>query len=160
MKRRWINFTSVFFTAATGLACLALTAMVALILGNIVAPWHRPYFLGLSLPSAPKRHDGRRHFSRHFRHRRACLLMTLAAVPLGVSTAIYLQEYAPKGSRWIHVVRLAIQNLAGVPRSFSACLGWDFSSSSWAAGWTRFFSAGLFISANRPFCGRRSPWRC
>jgi ABC-type phosphate transport system permease subunit len=36
MKRRWINFTSVFFTVATGLACLALTMMVALILGNIV----------------------------------------------------------------------------------------------------------------------------
>src|SRR6185295_9414442 len=42
------------------------------------------------------------------------LLMTLAVVPLGVATAIYMNEYASKRSRLVHIVRLAIQNLAGV----------------------------------------------
>jgi phosphate transport system permease protein len=52
--------------------------------------------------------------------------MTLAVVPLGVSTAIYLQEYAPKKSRWVHLVRLAIQNLAGVPAIVFGLFGLGF----------------------------------
>lgn len=38
----------------------------------------------------------------------------LAALPLGVAAAVYLSEYAAPG-RTLHVVRLGIQNLAGVP---------------------------------------------
>ncbi len=42
------------------------------------------------------------------------LLTMLFAVPLGIATAIYLNEYASKG--WIvRMIRLAIRNLAGVP---------------------------------------------
>ena len=41
-------------------------------------------------------------------------LMTVAAVPLGVIAALYLQEYAREG--WVmRLVRLAMANLAGVP---------------------------------------------
>jgi ABC-type phosphate transport system permease subunit len=158
MKRRWINFTSVFFTVATGLACLALTAMVALILGNIVRHGIGT-FPGLS-SQAPK--SGMTEggiFPAIFGTAVLVLLMTLAAVPLGVSTAIYLQEYAPKGSRWVHWFGWPSKIWPVFPRSFSACLGWDFLSSSWAAGWTRFSFGGLFISVNRPFFGRRSRWR-
>jgi phosphate transport system permease protein len=36
------------------------------------------------------------------------------AVPLGIGAAIYLAEYAPE-SRWTHLIRLAIINLAGIP---------------------------------------------
>lgn len=36
------------------------------------------------------------------------------SVPLGIGAAIYLAEYAPE-SRWTRVIRIAIQNLAGIP---------------------------------------------
>ncbi len=41
-------------------------------------------------------------------------LTALFAVPLGVATAFYLEEYAPK-KRWIRWVQINISNLAGMP---------------------------------------------
>src|SRR6185295_17506547 len=54
------------------------------------------------------------------------LLMTLAVVPLGVATAIYMHEYASKRSRLVNLVRLAIQNLAGVPAIVFGLFGLGF----------------------------------
>ena len=142
MKRRWINFTSVFFTVITGLACLALTAMVALILGNVVR--HGIGYISWAfLSQAPK--SGMTEggiFPAIFGTAVLVLLMTLAAVPLGVSTAIYLQEYAPKGSRWVHVVRLAIQNLAGVPAIVFGLFGLGFFIQFVGRGLDTFFFHG------------------
>ena len=46
------------------------------------------------------------------------ILLTLGtalfAVPLGISAAIYLSEYAPE-NRWTRMIRVAIINLAGIP---------------------------------------------
>ncbi len=142
MKRRWINFTSVFFTVITGLACLALTAMVALILGNVVRHGIGHISWGF-LSQAPK--SGMTEggiFPAIFGTAVLVLLMTLAAVPLGVSTAIYLQEYAPKGSRWVHVVRLAIQNLAGVPAIVFGLFGLGFFIQFVGRGLDTFFFHG------------------
>jgi phosphate transport system permease protein len=54
------------------------------------------------------------------------LLMTIAGVPVGVATAVYLTEYASKSSRWATVVRLAVQNLAGVPSIVFGLFGLGF----------------------------------
>ena len=54
------------------------------------------------------------------------VLMTIAVIPLGVATAIYMHEYAPKRSRMVHLVRLAIQNLAGVPAIVFGLFGLGF----------------------------------
>ncbi|GAG79507.1 unnamed protein product, partial [marine sediment metagenome] len=42
------------------------------------------------------------------------LITTLFSIPLGVSAAIYLSEYAIEG-RLTRIVRAAIRNLAGIP---------------------------------------------
>jgi phosphate transport system permease protein len=46
------------------------------------------------------------------------ILLTLGtalfAVPLGISAAIYLSEYAPE-NRWTRIIRVAIINLSGIP---------------------------------------------
>jgi phosphate transport system permease protein len=42
------------------------------------------------------------------------ILAILFSLPLGVCSAIYLNEYASKGF-WINLIRLSISNLAGVP---------------------------------------------
>jgi phosphate transport system permease protein len=54
------------------------------------------------------------------------LLMTLAVMPVGVLTAVYLHEYAPRGSRLADVVRVAVQNLAGVPSIVFGLFGVGF----------------------------------
>src|SRR5256885_7200537 len=43
------------------------------------------------------------------------LLMTVAAVPAGVATAIFLTEYAPAHSKLARIIRVCIANLAGGP---------------------------------------------
>jgi phosphate transport system permease protein len=142
LKRRWINFTSVFFTVATGLACLLLTAMVALILGNIVR--HGIGHISWAFLSQSPHHGMTEGgiFPAIFGTAALVILMTLAAVPLGVSTAIYLQEYAPQGSRWVHVVRLAIQNLAGVPAIVFGLFGLGFFIQFVGRGLDTFFFGG------------------
>lgn len=54
------------------------------------------------------------------------LLMTLAAVPLGVTTAVYLQEIANPDSRLVRLVRLGVRNLAGVPSIVFGLFGLGF----------------------------------
>lgn len=54
------------------------------------------------------------------------LLMTIAAVPAGVVTAVYLAEYAPARSRLARLVRVCIANLAGVPSIVFGLFGLGF----------------------------------
>jgi phosphate transport system permease protein len=54
------------------------------------------------------------------------LLMTLAAVPAGVATAIFLTEYAPPGSKIARAIRVCIANLAGVPSIVFGLFGLGF----------------------------------
>jgi phosphate transport system permease protein len=50
------------------------------------------------------------------------LIVVIVAFPLGVATAVYLEEYAP--SNWLtRTVRLNIRNLAGVPSVVYGLLG-------------------------------------
>ncbi|RMF86896.1 MAG: phosphate ABC transporter permease PstA [Planctomycetota bacterium] len=53
------------------------------------------------------------------------LLMTLAVVPLGVLAALYLREYAKSGAI-VSVIRIAINNLAGVPSIVFGVFGLGF----------------------------------
>jgi phosphate transport system permease protein len=54
------------------------------------------------------------------------LLMTVAAVPAGVLTALYLTEYAPPHSRIARAIRVCIANLAGVPSIVFGLFGLGF----------------------------------
>jgi phosphate transport system permease protein len=54
------------------------------------------------------------------------LLMTVAVVPIGVATGIYLSEYASPRSRLASVVRAAVHNLAGVPSIVFGLFGLGF----------------------------------
>jgi phosphate transport system permease protein len=54
------------------------------------------------------------------------LLMTVAVMPLGVGTAVYLHEYARADSRLAGAVRIAVTNLAGVPSIVFGLFGLGF----------------------------------
>jgi len=126
LSRRWINLITWSFTALTGIACAVVIMLVALILGNIA--YHGLHNLSwgflTTAPTSGMTEGG--IFPAIFGTAFLVLLMTIAVVPLGVGTAIYLQEYAPAGSRWVHVVRMAIQNLAGVPAIVFGLFGLGF----------------------------------
>jgi phosphate transport system permease protein len=49
-------------------------------------------------------------------------LVALISIPVGVSTALYLEEFAGKG-RWAKIIEVNIANLAGVPSIVYGILG-------------------------------------
>ncbi|MDR0410839.1 MAG: phosphate ABC transporter permease PstA [Treponema sp.] len=64
------------------------------------------------------------------------ILSLAIAVPLGVFAAIWLTEYAPRGSKMVAVIRVTAETLAGIPSIvyglfgllfFVTFLGWGFS---------------------------------
>ncbi len=68
-------------------------------------------------------------------------LMTIAAVPLGVVAALYLNEYARDG--WVlRIVRLAMANLAGVPSIVFGIFGLGLFVYTLGAGVDRTFFPG------------------
>ncbi len=100
--------------------------MVAIIIGNIV--FHGVgRFSWAFLSQAPKMGMTEGGiFPAIFGTAALVILMTIAVIPLGVATAVYMHEYAPKRSRMVHLVRLAIQNLAGVPAIVFGLFGLGF----------------------------------
>ena len=54
------------------------------------------------------------------------ILMTIGVVPIGVLTAIYLQEYTRPDSRITRLIRIGINNLAGVPSIVFGLFGLGF----------------------------------
>ncbi len=112
---RWIKVIAWLFTSLTGLSCILILFMVALILGNIAIhgiPGMSWEFVSQA-PRAGMAEGG--IFPAIFGTVALVILMTLAVVPVGVAAAVYLQEYANQDSRLVHFIRLSLQNLAGVP---------------------------------------------
>ena len=70
------------------------------------------------------------------------MLMTVAVMPVGVLTAIYLHEYAPPDSRLAALVRLAVANLAGVPSIVFGLFGLGFLIQFVGGGMDRLFNDG------------------
>ena len=115
-----------FFQGLTGLACLIIIAMVAIIIGNVVINGASRFsweFVSQA-PEAGMTQAG--IFPAIFGTAAMVILMTIVVIPLGVATAVYMHEYAPKRSRMVHLVRLAIQNLAGVPAIVFGLFGLGF----------------------------------
>jgi len=77
------------------------------------------------------------------------ILMTIAVVPIGVLTAIYLQEYTRPGSRSTRLIHLAINNLAGVPSIVFGLFGLGFFI-QWVGGGID----SLFFESSRPVWGQ------
>lgn len=112
--------------ALFGLASVLTLAILVIVLGIIVEGGIDK--LSWEFISAPPR-DGMMAggiFPAIFGTVALVLLMTLAAVPLGVTTAVYLQEIANPSSRAVRLVRLGVRNLAGVPSIVFGLFGLGF----------------------------------
>ncbi|HUL59928.1 MAG TPA: phosphate ABC transporter permease PstA [Anaeromyxobacteraceae bacterium] len=113
-------------TAATGAAAALAIGLLAVILWDVGrGGWAR-----LSwefLVSAPR--EGMTEggiFPAIYGTALMTLLMTVAVLPVGVLTAVYLHEYAPPASRLAGLVRAAVTNLAGVPSIVFGLFGLGF----------------------------------
>jgi phosphate transport system permease protein len=128
--------------ALTALCCAIIVAFVAAILGDIA--WHgwAKLSVGFFILAPQKGMTEGGIFPAIFGTAFLVILMTVAVMPLGVMTAIYLHEYAPKGSRLVAWVRLAIQNLAGVPAIVLGLFGLGFFIEFVGRGIDRAFFGG------------------
>jgi len=70
------------------------------------------------------------------------ILMTIAALPAGVATAIYLHEYASPTAWGTRIVRIAVNNLAGVPSIVFGLFGLGFFVQFVGGGMDKIFYGG------------------
>jgi phosphate transport system permease protein len=78
------------------------------------------------------------------------LVMTVVVMPVGVITAVYLHEYAPRDSRLASLVRVAVQNLAGVPSIVFGLFGLGFFIQFVGRGLDRSLSAEGVLRYGQP----------
>ncbi|MCI6375401.1 MAG: phosphate ABC transporter permease PstA [Clostridiales bacterium] len=69
------------------------------------------------------------------------LLALAAAVPVGVGSAIYLVEYARKGSRLVKLVRVTTETLSGIPSIVYGLFGMLFFSKALGFGYSMLSGA-------------------
>jgi phosphate transport system permease protein len=127
-------------TGLTALAAWLTVAMLAFILWEVVregAPRLSWEFLSAA-PTEGMTEGG--IFPAIYGTAILTLLMTIVVMPIGVVTAIYLHEYAPPASRLAELVRVAVQNLAGVPSIVFGLFGLGFFIQFVGGGLDRLFS--------------------
>lgn len=144
---------SFFCTGLTGLATFLILAILALILGNI--------FLQGGTGLSPRFIFGNADkdmfdvasagvWPMVFGTAARVILMTLFVIPIGVTTAIYLTEYAPALSPFTRIIRGAVNNLAGVPSIVFGLFGLGFFIS--AVGGT--LDVFLYPDSPKPVWGK------
>lgn len=72
-------------------------------------------------------------------------LTLLIAVPVGIFSAIYLVEYAKKGNKFVEIIRITTETLAGIPSIVYGLFGMLFFVT--ALNWRHSILAGSFTLA-------------
>lgn len=145
LRRHKLDWSSLVFKLATGVATLSIVAMVAVILGDIF--WNGAGQVSLRFiigGTSEGMFDTQKAgvFPMIFGTVALVILMTIGVVPVGVITAIYLTEYAREGSAITRVIRGAINNLAGVPSIVFGLFGLGFFIQFVGGGMDNLFFGG------------------
>jgi phosphate transport system permease protein len=124
MKRK--NIFGILFTTAAALSALLILAAILFIIAQIVhGGW---YHISLEfLTKAPT--EGMTSggiFPAIIGTALLVLIMSVAGVPVGTITAIYLSEYADRNSIFTKMIRFAVNTLAGVPAIVFGLFGLGF----------------------------------
>ncbi|NOY88166.1 MAG: phosphate ABC transporter permease PstA [FCB group bacterium] len=108
------------------LSVLIIAGMLSLILFNII--YHGIGAISWDFLTLPPENgmEGGGIFPAIFGTVALVILMTIAVVPVGVLTAIYLQEYTRPTSWVTRIIRIAINNLAGIPSIVFGLFGLGF----------------------------------
>lgn len=112
--------------ALTGLALVIILVILVVLFGEIL--WNgAPVLTAEFLTEAPTADmTGGGIFPAIYGTVFMTLLMTIAGVPIGLATAIWLNEYASSRSKIATIIRTAIHNLAGVPSIVFGLFGLGF----------------------------------
>ena len=78
------------------------------------------------------------------------VIMSLAGVPIGTVTALYLSEYASKTSRFARAIRFAVNTLAGVPAIVFGLFGLGFFVQFVGGGIDRALTGGVELRWGQP----------
>jgi phosphate transport system permease protein len=129
----------------TGAACFTILAMLFVVLADVVAGGAE--VVSWELVSQPPREGMTKGgiFPAIFGTAALTLLMTVAAVPAGIATAVYLNEYASPSSRVARLVRICIANLAGVPSIVFGLFGLGFFVATVGRGVDSAFFGGATV---------------
>ena len=139
MKRYRSHFGSFLLSLLTHLAAL----ITVLVLGFLVA-----YILGHGIPNLRPEMFSLTYTSENQSMLPAILntctmtiLSLLAAIPFGIGSAIYLVEYAKKGSRIVNLVRVTTETLSGIPSIVYGLFGMLFFSGKLHLGFSMLSGA-------------------
>ena len=139
MRRYRSHFGSFLLSLLTHLAALitvlVLGVLVAYILGRGI-PNLRPEMFSLTYPS-----ENQSMLPAILNTCTMTLLSLLAAVPFGIGSAIYLVEYAKKGSRIVNLVRVTTETLSGIPSIVYGLFGMLFFSGKLHLGFSMLSGA-------------------
>lgn len=139
MRRYRSHFGSFLLLLLTHLAAL----ITVLVLGFLVA-----YILGRGIPNLRPEMFSLTYTSENQSMLPAILntctmtiLSLLAAIPFGIGSAIYLVEYAKKGSRIVNLVRVTTETLSGIPSIVYGLFGMLFFSGKLHLGFSMLSGA-------------------
>jgi phosphate transport system permease protein len=130
------------FKGLTILASLVIVAMLGLIIGNIVINGYGQLSWEFFAKAPEQGMTAGGIFPAIFGTVALVILMTVAVVPLGVLTAVYLHEYAKPNSKIARLIRVAVSNLAGVPSIVFGLFGLGFFVSFIGGGIDKLFLGG------------------
>ncbi|HOP06435.1 MAG TPA: phosphate ABC transporter permease PstA [candidate division Zixibacteria bacterium] len=133
----------------TLLSSALIVAMLVIILGNVIMGGAGIISVGFLTKPPENGMEGGGIFPAIFGTVALVLLMTIAVVPVGVMTAVFLSEYTSPTSRITRIIRLAINNLAGVPSIVFGLFGLGFFIGFIGRGMDN-----LFFSSDGPVWGQ------
>ncbi len=123
------DWSSLIGMGLAGLATYSIVAFLCIIVGSIIyrgAPHLSWHFIanGVEAGMFNIQHSGVLPMIVGTAAR--VILMSVFVIPVGVTTAIYITEYAHRNSLVIRVIRGAVNNLAGVPSVVFGLFGLGF----------------------------------
>jgi len=130
---------------ATGLATLLVLAVLAIILFDVIRNGTQKLTLGFLTKAPAEGMTAGGIFPAIIGTVELVILMTLAALPAGVATAIYLHEYADPMGIPTRIVRIAVNNLAGVPSIVFGLFGLGFFVQFAGGGIDKLFYGGAKV---------------
>ncbi len=136
-KSDTFDVVSFLGTGLTGVATLLILAILAVILGNVLLQGRLGLSPGFIFGSASEDMfdiEKAGVFPMVFGTAARVILMTIFVIPVGVTTAIYLTEYAHATSPVTRIIRGAVNNLAGVPSIVFGLFGLGFFISAVGGG--------------------------
>ncbi len=151
------NITSLFTKKSSGIipktltltSVLIILTVLAIILFDIVV--HGIGTISWEFLSSPPKNgmESGGIFPAIFGTAALVMLMTVAVIPIGVMTAIYLHEYRSETSKLTRLIRIAINNLASIPSIVFGLFGLGF--------FIGFIGNGIdsmFFEGSRPVWGQ------